>query len=76
MGEAAAGRANVANVANVVNLAFRPENEFLLPYVAAAGTLPGLSDEFMDQKRSFLRVALDMVTISEISAKWMSKTSS
>ncbi len=30
-----------------MNLAFRPENEFLLPYVAAAGTLPGLSDEFM-----------------------------
>ncbi len=31
-----------------MNLAFRPENEFLEPYVAAASTLPRLSDEFMD----------------------------
>jgi hypothetical protein len=38
-----------------VNLAFRPESGFLLPYVAAAGTLPGLSDEFMGHLAAALR---------------------
>ena len=38
-----------------MNLAFRPESEFLLPYVAAAGTLAGLSDEFMGHLAAALR---------------------
>ncbi len=55
MDEAAAGRANGAGGAGAVNLAFRPESEFLLPYVAAAGTLAGLSDEFMGHLAAALR---------------------
>lgn len=37
-----------------MNLAFRPEKDFLEPYVAAASTLSGLSDEFMDHLRGTL----------------------
>ncbi len=58
VGEATTGRANVADGADgggSVNLAFRPESGFLLPYVAAAGTLPGLSDEFMGHLAAALR---------------------